>query len=180
VWIIISLILRLFYFITTDKTICLINNLYRHNLRSLLHVYCIGLCLFITILPHPINTCVSTYTKGSNLVQIFPSILQHAILAATDWESWPLAIATCKIWKSFMAFHYNSFCQKCNLPIKMTKICTVLMMSTSFLAQDQYNFVWTSKFFNFYLELYKNKFKNLIQTSKFKFSFQASAVLDWL
>ena len=27
-------------------------------------------------------------------------------------------------------------------------------------------------FFNFYLELFKNKFKNLIRTSKFKFSFQ--------
>ena len=30
----------------------------------------------------------------------------------------------------------------------------------------------TSKFFNFYLEIYKNKFKNLIPTSKFKFSFR--------
>ena len=39
-------------------------------------------------------------------------------------------------------------------------------------AQDQKNFVWTSKFFSFYSELYKNKFKNLIWTSKFKFSFQ--------
>jgi hypothetical protein len=29
----------------------------------------------------------------------------------------------------------------------------------------------TSKFYSFYLELYKNKFKNLIRTSKFKFSF---------
>jgi hypothetical protein len=45
-------------------------------------------------------------------------------------------------------------------------------MSTGPLAQDQQNFVWTSKFFSFYLELYKNKFKNFIRTSKFKFSFR--------
>jgi hypothetical protein len=34
-------------------------------------------------------------------------------------------------------------------------------------------FVRSSKFFNFYLELhvYRNKFKNLIWTNKFKFSF---------
>jgi hypothetical protein len=32
-------------------------------------------------------------------------------------------------------------------------------------------FLQTSKFFSFYLELYKNKFNNLIWTSKFKFSF---------
>jgi hypothetical protein len=31
---------------------------------------------------------------------------------------------------------------------------------------------WTSKFFSFSLELYKNKLKNLIQTSKLKFSFR--------
>ena len=33
------------------------------------------------------------------------------------------------------------------------------------------NLIRTSKFFSFYLELYKDKFKNLIGTSKFKFSF---------
>jgi hypothetical protein len=33
------------------------------------------------------------------------------------------------------------------------------------------NLIRTSKFFSFYFELYQNKFKNLIQTSKFKFSF---------
>ena len=30
----------------------------------------------------------------------------------------------------------------------------------------------TSTFFSFYLELYKNKFKNLVQTGKLKFSFR--------
>jgi hypothetical protein len=49
---------------------------------------------------------------------------------------------------------------------------TVLTMSTGSTALDQSNFVWTSKFFSFYLELYKNKLKNLIQTSKFKYSFR--------
>jgi len=46
-------------------------------------------------------------------------------------------------------------------------------MSSHSEAHDQQNFVRTSKFFSFYLELhvYKNKFKNLIRTSKFKFSF---------
>ena len=34
--------------------------------------------------------------------------------------------------------------------------------------QDQYYFVQTS----FYLEMHKDEFKNLIRTSKFKFSFQ--------
>jgi hypothetical protein len=38
-------------------------------------------------------------------------------------------------------------------------------------AQDQQNFVRTSKFFSFYLVLFKNKFKNLIQTSKFIYIF---------
>ena len=38
-------------------------------------------------------------------------------------------------------------------------------------AQHQLNFVRTSKFFSFYLELYIDKFKNLIWTSKLKFSF---------
>jgi hypothetical protein len=46
----------------------------------------------------------------------------------------------------------------------------ILTISTGFTAQDQLNFVQTSKFFSFYLGLYKNKFKNLIRTSKFKFS----------
>jgi len=44
-------------------------------------------------------------------------------------------------------------------------------MSNSPPAQDQQNFVRTSKFVSFYLELYKNKFKNLIQT-RFIFSFR--------
>ena len=48
----------------------------------------------------------------------------------------------------------------------------VLMMSTGAPAQHQLNFVRTSKSFNCYLELYKNKFKNLTRTSKFKFSFE--------
>ena len=49
-----------------------------------------------------------------------------------------------------------------------------ILYDTGPLSQDQKNFVWTSKFFSFYLELlvYINKFKNLIQTSKFKFSFR--------
>jgi hypothetical protein len=51
-----------------------------------------------------------------------------------------------------------------------------LMMSTCPTAQDQENFVRTSKFFSFYLELHKNKFKILIRTSKFKFSFRG---LQW-
>ena len=45
-------------------------------------------------------------------------------------------------------------------------------------AQDQKKFVRTSKYFNFYLELYKNKFKNLILTSKFKFSFRGLGIED--
>ena len=49
---------------------------------------------------------------------------------------------------------------------------TVLMMSSGPPAKDQYNFVRTSKIFRFYLELYKNKFKNLNWTSKFKISFR--------
>ena len=71
----------------------------------------------------------------------------------------------------------------------------VLTMSTNNSAQDQQNFVLSSgprpaklcsilrpktsktlfelgTFFSFYLELYKNTIKNLIQTSKFKCSFQ--------
>jgi len=40
------------------------------------------------------------------------------------------------------------------------------MMSTGLPAQDQYIFQL------FYLTLSKNKFKNLIRTSKFKFSFR--------
>jgi hypothetical protein len=41
-------------------------------------------------------------------------------------------------------------------------------------TQNQKNFVRPSQFFSFCLELqkYKNKFKNLILTSKFKFSFR--------
>ena len=48
----------------------------------------------------------------------------------------------------------------------------VLMISTDPPAQDQYNFVRTSQFYSFYLELNKNKFNNLIPTSKLKFSFR--------
>ena len=58
----------------------------------------------------------------------------------------------------------------------MKAIKSVFMMSTGPPAQDQQNFVRTSKFFSFYLELYKYKFKNLIRTSKFKFSFRALSV----
>jgi hypothetical protein len=53
----------------------------------------------------------------------------------------------------------------------MKAIKSVFMMSTGPPAQDQQNFVRTSKFFSFYLVLYKNKFKNLIQTSKFIYIF---------
>ena len=45
-------------------------------------------------------------------------------------------------------------------------------------AQDQNFFFPTSKYFSFYLELYKNKFKNLILTSKFKFSFRGLGIED--
>ena len=41
-----------------------------------------------------------------------------------------------------------------------------------FLLHHQKNCVRTSIFFSFYLEVYKNKFKNLIWPSKFKFSFR--------
>ena len=47
----------------------------------------------------------------------------------------------------------------------------VLTINTGPLAQDQQNFVRVGKFFSFYLELYKNKFKNLIRNSKFKLNF---------
>jgi hypothetical protein len=49
-------------------------------------------------------------------------------------------------------------------------ITPVLTMSTAAPDQDQSNIVWTSKFFSFYLDIYKNELKNLIRTSKFKFS----------
>ena len=58
--------------------------------------------------------------------------------------------------------------------ILFTKVPNVVLtMSNGPLAQDQQNFVQTSTFFNFYLDIYiyKNKFKNLIRTSKLKFSF---------
>jgi hypothetical protein len=50
-------------------------------------------------------------------------------------------------------------------------------------AQDRQNFVQACKFFSFYLELhtlyvYKNKFKNLIRTSIFKFSFQGLLIFS--
>ena len=48
----------------------------------------------------------------------------------------------------------------------------VLRTSTGLLVRRQINFLRTSKLFSFYLELHENKFKNLIQTSKFKFSFR--------
>jgi len=53
----------------------------------------------------------------------------------------------------------------------MKAIKSVFMMSMGPPAQDQQNFVRTIKFFSFYLELYKNNFKNLIQTSKFIYIF---------
>jgi len=58
-----------------------------------------------------------------------------------------------------------------NVRANLIPLTTVLTMSTGPPAQDQQNFVWTSRLFSFYLELYKNKFKNLNRTSKFKFSF---------
>jgi hypothetical protein len=51
-------------------------------------------------------------------------------------------------------------------------LIAVLTIRTDPLPQNEYNFIQTSKFFSFYLDIYKNKFKNLIHTSKFKFSFQ--------
>ena len=45
-------------------------------------------------------------------------------------------------------------------------------MDTGPADQDQYYFVQTSTFSSFYLEMHKNKFKNLIRISKLKFSFQ--------
>ena len=54
------------------------------------------------------------------------------------------------------------------IPIVISS-CT--MVRTGPPAQDQLNFAWTSKF-QFLLELNKNKFKNLIGTSKLKFSFR--------
>jgi len=48
----------------------------------------------------------------------------------------------------------------------------VLTISTGPPDKDEENFVWTSKFLSFYLDICKNKFKNLIWTGKFKFSFQ--------
>ena len=47
----------------------------------------------------------------------------------------------------------------------------VLTMSSGPPPKTSETFVWTNKFFSFYLELYKTKFKNLIWTNKFKFSF---------
>ena len=54
------------------------------------------------------------------------------------------------------------------IPIVISS-CT--MVRTGPPVQDQLNFAWTSKF-QFLLELNKNKFKNLIGTSKLKFSFR--------
>ena len=45
-------------------------------------------------------------------------------------------------------------------------------MSTGPPSQEQQNFVWTSKLFRFYLELYKNKFKNLFRARILKFLFR--------
>ena len=45
-------------------------------------------------------------------------------------------------------------------------------MSTGVVDKDQCSFAWTSIFFSFYLELWENKFKNLIRTDKFSFSFR--------
>jgi hypothetical protein len=58
------------------------------------------------------------------------------------------------------------------LPFDILYDLAVLTMSTGAPVQHQLNFVRTSKSFNCYLELYKNKFKNLTRTSKFKFSFE--------
>ena len=49
-----------------------------------------------------------------------------------------------------------------NSDLEMIICVPVLTMSTGPPVQDQSNFVQTTTFFNFYLELYKNKFKNLI------------------
>ena len=53
-------------------------------------------------------------------------------------------------------------------------------MSTGPPAQDQKIFVRTRSFFSFYLELYKNQFKNLIRTSKLKCSFQGLCIVSQL
>jgi hypothetical protein len=53
---------------------------------------------------------------------------------------------------------YNNIC----LVFHCLKLLTVPMMSTGPPPQNQQNFGRTSKIFIFYLELYKNEFKNLI------------------
>jgi len=72
-----------------------------------------------------------------------------------------------------------SFCLYCiQTGLSNTDLYTtaVLTMSIGPPVQDQYNFVRISTFFSFYLKLYQNKFKNLIRTSKFKFSFRGLLV----
>jgi hypothetical protein len=51
----------------------------------------------------------------------------------------------------------------------------VLRTRTGLPVLRQINFLRTSKLFSFYLELHENKFKNLIQTSKFKFFISRTA-----
>jgi hypothetical protein len=52
----------------------------------------------------------------------------------------------------------------------------VLMMSTIFRPKTSKTLFGPVNFSSFYVELYKNKFKNLIWISKFKFLFRE---LDW-
>lgn len=59
---------------------------------------------------------------------------------------------------------------KLHLWTESLRVRLVLLISTGSPTQGQSNFVWTSQFVSFYLELYKIKFKNVIRTSKFKFS----------
>ena len=69
---------------------------------------------------------------------------------------------------------YNSASLALNSLVTLYRVFffPVLIRSTGPPAQDQQNFLWTSKFFSSYLELYENKLKNLIRTSKFKFLFR--------
>ena len=59
-----------------------------------------------------------------------------------------------------------------NVPCMTVYTFPVLTMSMSPSAQDQENFVRTNKFFIFLKNYIKDKFKDLIRISKFKFSFQ--------
>ena len=78
------------------------------------------------------------------------------------------------IWWAYLlhlkAYRYIEFLKMMSYDEYST--CAVLRTRTGLPVPRQINFLRTSKLFSFYLELHENKFKNLIQTSKFKFSFR--------